>query len=42
LHFWAFLLCVVMVLPWVPWLAGLIAAHLVYRAVQVFTAFALS
>jgi len=42
LHFWAFLLCVVMVLPWVLWLASLIAAHLVDRVVQFFTAFALS
>lgn len=90
LHFWAFLLCAVMVVPWALWLAlglagfgsqgvlqlslgaivllyawrqmqvaydqpgwlalvklplwlaGLVAAHLVYRAVQFFTAFALS
>ena len=90
LHFWAFLLCAVMVVPWLVWLllsatglgsqgllqlslgavvllyawrqmqvayaqpgwlalaklplwlAGLVAAHLVYRAVQFFTAFALS
>ena len=90
LHFWAFLLSVVMVLPWILWamfrltglgspavlqlslaavvlgygwrqmqiaygqsgwlalaklplmLAGLVAAHLVYRAAQFFLAFALS